>query len=397
MSIEVTGVFLTVAILVAIIANRLKIPYTVGLVLAGAGLAFSPISGETGLTKEMVFTLFLPPLVFEASFLLRWEDFKKDLGVATAMATWGIGLSVAVVAFAMSRYAGWDLAPAIAFAVLISATDPVSVIATMKEAGIKGRLRNLVESESLLNDGTAAVGFGIAVALGMGEHFAPFDAVMDFFAVALGGIAIGGLVAGACLLVAGRTEDHLVELAITTLAAFGSFLLAEHWHLSGVLATVTAGLMLGNLGSFGPITAKGHQAVESFWDFGAFLANSFVFLLIGINEARENLAALSTPIMIAIGAVLVGRAIGVYTVCGGFHWSRARVKSTHQHVLFWGGLRGALALALALGLPRQFPMRAEIITVTAGVVAFSILIQGLSMTPILKRMAAKQEAENQAG
>lgn len=396
MNLENTGIFLAVAVVTAIVCRRLKLPYTVGLVLAGIGVAFSPFQDKPVLTKDLVFTLFLPPLVFEAAFMIKWKEFKQCLGVVSTMATVGLLLSAAVVTGAMVLM-GWPLAAALVFAILISATDPVSVIATMKEAGVSGRLRTMVESESLLNDGTAAVAFGLAVAFGMTGEFSFGHALLEFCLVAFGGILIGGLVGGLCLLVAGRTDDHLVEVAISTLAAFGSFLIAEEFgkivglhglHLSGVLATVTAGIMLGNLGEFGSITMKGHGEVESFWDFAAFLANSFVFLLIGIQEAHENFSAVLVALAVAVLAVLAGRAVTVYGVSALYCRAASRLRTMEQHVMFWGGLRGALALALALSLPEGFPMKGVIQTVTAGVVAFSVVIQGITITPLLKKAAA---------
>jgi len=187
------------------------------------------------------------------------------------------------------------------------------------------------------------------------------------------------------LLLAGRAEDHLVEITFTTVAAYGSFLLAEHFHVSGVLATLTAGLMMGNLGPLGAISVRGREAVQAFWDYAAFVANSLVFLLIGMHEARENFAGVWLPAVAAILLVLLGRAAAIYPCCYLFSWSALRVSMRHRHILFWGGLRGALALALALGLPPQVPARESIITMSFAVVAFSIFVQGLTMTPLLRR------------
>jgi len=187
------------------------------------------------------------------------------------------------------------------------------------------------------------------------------------------------------LLLAGHAEDHLVEITFTTVAAYGSFLLAEHFHLSGVLATLTAGLMMGNLGPLGAISPRGREAVQAFWDYAAFAANSLVFLLIGIHEAHENFAAVWMPAAAAILLVLLGRAVAIYPCCFLFSWSALRVTMRHRHILFWGGLRGALALALALGLPPQVPARESIITMSFAVVAFSIFVQGLTMAPLLRR------------
>jgi CPA1 family monovalent cation:H+ antiporter len=188
------------------------------------------------------------------------------------------------------------------------------------------------------------------------------------------------------LFLAGRSKDHLVKITFTTVAAYGSFLLAEHLHFSGVLATLTTGLVMGNAGLFGGISDRGREAVEAFWEYVAFAANSLIFLLIGIREAQQNYSAIWIAALIAIALVMLGRAVAVYPICLLFSRSKQKVAAHHQHILVWGGLRGALGLALALGLPDSIPHREDIIAVTFAVVAFSIFVQGLTMTPLLRRM-----------
>jgi len=168
-------------------------------------------------------------------------------------------------------------------------------------------------------------------------------------------------------------------------AAYGSFLLAERLHFSGVVATIAAGLLMGNSRRFGALSERGREAVLAFWEYAAFAANSLVFLLIGMQEAGQNFVAVGKPLVVALAFVTLGRAVAVYPLCGLFGRSALRVSLPHQHLLFWGGLRGALALALALGLPAQTPQRAEIVTVSFGVVAFSVFVQGLTMKPLLRR------------
>ena len=385
-TIEIAEFLLLVAAVVAVLASRLRVPYSVGLVLAGIALAFIPFSADVPLTKDLIFTTLLPPLVFEAAFQLQWKPLRRDLPVILLLATLGVILAAALTAAGMHYIAGWTWMAALVFGVLIAATDPVSVIATFKESGVRGRLRLLVEAESLFNDGTAAVAFGIVVAIALGQHFTAFDLTRTLVITAGGGILCGALVAGAVLLLAGPTTDHLVELAFTTVAAYGSFLLAEHFHLSGILATVTTGIMLGNLGHLGAITDKGREAVEAFWEFAAFVANSLVFLLLGLHLAQRHFASVWRPAAAAIVIVLLGRAVAVYPCCLLFARSALRVESKHQHLLFWGGLRGALALALALGLPAELPGREDIITVSFAVVAASIFIQGLTMPLLLRKL-----------
>ncbi|MDP8990391.1 MAG: sodium:proton antiporter [Acidobacteriota bacterium] len=385
-TIEIAEFLLLVAAVVAVLARRIHVPYSVGLVLAGIALAFVPFSANVPLTKDLIFTTLLPPLVFEAAFQLPWKPLRRDLPVILLLATLGVVLAAALTAAGMHYISGWTWMAALVFGVLIAATDPVSVIATFKESGVRGRLRLLVEAESLFNDGTAAVAFGIVVARALGQHFTAFDLTRTLVITAGGGILSGAAVAGAVLLLAGPATDHLVELAFTTVAAYGSFLLAEHFHLSGILATVTTGMMLGNLGPLGAITDKGREAVEAFWEFAAFVANSLVFLLLGLHLAQQHFASVWRPAAAAIAIVLLGRAVAVYPCCWLFSRSALRVEAKHQHLLFWGGLRGALALALALGLPAELPGREEIITVSFAVVAASIFMQGLTMPPLLRKL-----------
>ena len=284
----------------------------------------------------------------------------------------------------MHYVARWEWPSALVFGSLIAATDPVSVIATFREAKVHGRLRLLIEAESLLNDGTAAVAFGVAVLFAAGHPLTAAGLTKDLFGGVGGGLLCGAAVAGIALLLTRRTEDHLVELTFTTVAAYGSFLLAEQVDFSGVFATIAAGLIIGNWGTLGGISDHGREAVQAFWDYAAFVANSLVFLLIGMHEAKQKFAAVWLPTLAALIFVVLGRAVAVYPICLLFVRSDLRVTSRHQHALVWGGLRGALALALALGLPAEISGRAEIITVSFAAVAFSVFVQGLTIPPLLR-------------
>jgi CPA1 family monovalent cation:H+ antiporter len=270
------------------------------------------------------------------------------------------------------------------FGALISATDPVSVVAMFRRERVQGRLQLLIESESLFNDGTAAVLFAILAGISAGQSFTPWQITARVLTTIGGSLVCGGVVALAALLLAGRTNDHLVELTFTTVAAYGSFLLAEHLHFSGVLATLVAGLMLGNIRAGGAITARGREALQAFWEYAAFIANSFVFLLIGMREGHENFLGGWWPIVVGIVVVVLSRAVAVYPCCSLFAKSRLRITARYQHVLFWGGLRGALALALALALPFDLPDRDLVISISFAVVAFSIFVQGLTLKPLLR-------------
>jgi CPA1 family monovalent cation:H+ antiporter len=370
---------------VAILARKLRLPYTVGLVFAGVGLGLLPGNEHLRLTRELVFSFLLPPLVFEAAVNLKWPALRRDLALVSTFATFGLVIAAAIVAVGMHLLVAWPITTSVVFAVLISATDPVSVISAFKESGKSGRIRLIVEAESLLNDGTAAAAFVIAIAFATGEHVGVWDGVVKFSLSAGGGILAGAIVALVGLIIIGKTDDHLVEIVITLGVAYGAFFLAEELQLSGVLATVTAGLLVVNYGSVGSFSDKGREAVESFWEFAAFAANSVVFLLIGVRATRMGVGLYVVPTLLAIALVLVGRAVSVYGLSALFSRSRWRVNGPGQHLLFWGGLRGALALALVLGAPDTVPGVPELTVVTFGVVIFSVVVQGLTINPLIAR------------
>jgi CPA1 family monovalent cation:H+ antiporter len=282
--------------------------------------------------------------------------------------------------------AGWSWAAAGAFGVLISATDPVSVIATFKESGVQGRLRLLVEAQSLLNDGTAAVGFVVVLGLATAGNRGAWGIIVEFLLTFGGGVLCGAIVGFALKLFASRTDDQVVEITFTALAAYGSFFLAEHFHLSGVLASLTAGLMTGSYRGAESAFTGGRERLEAIWDYVAFVVNSLIFLLIGAHEAQQHFGAVWLAVLVAIVLVTLRRALAIYPLCALFVRSKLKASIRHQYVLFWGGLRGALALALALGLPPNLPQHDEIVTVSFAVVAFSIFAQGLTMRPLLRRL-----------
>ncbi|WP_395094277.1 cation:proton antiporter [Armatimonas sp.] len=387
-TIERIAFLLLVVCLIAMIGRRLRLPYTVGLVASGALLSATGMLTGVALTQELIFSAFLPPLIFEAAFYIPWKELRADLKPILLLATVGVLLAMGLTAVGMHFLAGWPWQTALIFGTLIAATDPVSVIATFKEAGVHGRLRLLVESESLFNDGTAAVLFGVVLAWATSGQVSATHMGLDLLREVGGGCAIGLLVALAVLWIAGQTDDHLVEIALTVVAAYGSFLAAQYFHCSGVLATLCCGLLLGNYGSLGALSDAGREAVGSFWEFAAFLVNSVVFLLIGAQEHGliGQLQRFGLPILIAILVVILGRGVAVYPLCALLRRSVLAISVAHQHILVWGGLRGALALALVLGLPASLPHRQELLATTFGVVVFSVVVQGLTFTPLLKRL-----------
>ena len=381
------GLLLLVACLIAMVSRKLGLPYSVGLVAAGLLIALIPDAPQFTLSRDLIFNVFLPPLVFEAALQLPWKSFRQELPVTLTLALFGVAFAAMLVAAGLHYWLHWSWIGASLFAVLIAATDPVAVIAAFKEMNADKRLCMLVESESLLNDGVVAVAFAVLVAVAGGAPAGFGSVVPSFLWTLVGGALVGGVISGLVLLLAGRTNDHLVEITLTTLAAYGSFLLAERLHASGVLASLTAGLMIGNLGSMGAISDDGRPHVLAAWEFFAFVANSFVFLLIGtalVGVPINRLGWLTAAIAILL--VLAGRAVAVFPLSNIFRATKLKVPLSFQSVLFWGGLRGALGLALALAVPLTVAERGPIILCAFVVVAFSIFVQGLSMPWLVERL-----------
>jgi CPA1 family monovalent cation:H+ antiporter len=376
---------LLISCVVAIIARRTKLPYTVGLVIVGFFLAYGGITTDTHLSYDLIFDMLLPPLIFEAAFHLKWGELKPILRPVTLLATAGVLVSSAIAAGLLFLISGLSLPACLIIGIVLSATDPVSVLALLKEAKLPTRIHKLLEAESLFNDGTASILFAITPLVLAGATSVSGVATISIVEV-LGGIGIGTLVGFAAMLVAGRTNDHLVEIAMTVIAAFSSFFIAQNFHTSGILSTLAAGMVIGNLDRFGAITEKGLHAAHSFWEFACFVANSYIFILIGLDLKLWEVSGAALVTTCTIGSMLIGRAFAVYGWCLPLRRTKDAVPGIVQHLLFWGGLRGALSIALVLALPDDFPDRNVVIAAVFNAVVFSIIVQGLTVSPLINRV-----------
>jgi CPA1 family monovalent cation:H+ antiporter len=377
---------LLIASLVAIAVRRLRVPYTVALVVVGLLLtAQTPL--EIELTPELILALLVPPLVFEAAFHINLRELRRGLSLILLLAVPGVILSTLLVGGAVSLVTPLGLPFALVFGALISATDPVAVVALFRAVGAPRRLAVLVEGESLLNDGTAIVVFNIALTAALTGAFSLGGGILDFLRVAAGGLTVGIALGWLISQVIARIDDYLIETTLTTVLAFGAYLAAERLHFSGVLAVVAAGLMAGNFGPQG-MSPTTRIVLFNFWEYLAFLANSFVFLLIGLEINIPTLLRNWQPIAWAVVAVLVTRAAVVYS----FGWLNNRfgdpVPGRWLHVINWGGLRGAIALALALSLPAEMDpaARDQIRIMAFGVVLFTLLTQSTTMRGLIRRL-----------
>lgn len=390
---------LLVVSLVAIAVRQLRVPYTVALVVVGLLITFQQTI-QVELTPELILALFVPPLVFEAAFHIDFHRLRESLLPILVLAVPGVLLTTFMVGGIVAAGTGLSLTSALVFGALISATDPVAVVALFKALGAPRKLTVLVEGESLFNDGTAIVVFNLMLAaagatLSSSALNGPSDilrAIIDFVIVSAGGLAVGSVLGWLISRVIARLDDYLIETTLTTVLAFGSYLIADRLHLSGVLAVVAAGLVNGNIGPRG-MSPTTRIVLFNFWEYLAFIANSLVFLLIGLDVNIPQIAANVLPISVAVGAVIASRVVVVY----GLNWlvnrRRSVVPAAYQHVLFWGGLRGAISLALALSLPASLADRELLRVMAFGVVLFTLLGQGTTMQFLLKRLGLTQQAE----
>lgn len=380
-------VSLSVATLPNIISGFRRIPYTLLLVIVGLGLAFADVH-LVELSPGLILTIFLPPLLFEAAWNLKWSDLQRDLVPISLYAILGVVISIVGVAVGLQVAAGLSLTTALLIGASLSATDPVSVTALFRELGIDRRLTTLMEGESLFNDGMAVVAFGFLVGLPTGTTQLALQPVLVELVSVVGiGVAVGGLIGFGVSYLTQRFDLPQVEQSLTLVAAYGSYLIVEDLGGSGVIGVVTVSLILGNFGSRIGMNPRTRIIVTEFWEFLAFFVNSIVFLLIGDQIRFSHLANHWTVIVVTIVGMILTRAIAILILSGiSNRFAKSEISVSKQIVLWWGGLRGSVAIALALSIPMTLSDRETLISVVFGVVLFTLLVQGLTIQPLLKRL-----------
>ncbi len=388
-TITVLILLLLIASGVAMITKWVRLPYTLALVIVG--LVISPLHWlpPIHISPELILLIFLPALLFEAAWNLKLDRLRANLFAISSLAIVGVGISAGVIALMVHWATQLSWLTSLLIGAIISATDPVSVLALFRKLGAPARLSFIIEGESLFNDGTAAVLFRILAGIAIGvTGFQSVGALaatslLKFMVIVAGGIAVGLAIGFLASILTAYFDDHLLEITLTTIAAYGSYLLAEAIHLSSVIAVIVAGMIIGNYGRR-KMSANTQVAVDSLWEYAAFVVNSLVFLLIGLEIPLSLLAQHATLISWAVLAMIVSRAIVIYGLFPIINRLSSPVTGKWQHVLFWGGLRGSLSIALVLSLPLATPDRLQLVAMTFGAVTFSLLAQGLTISPLLK-------------
>ena len=381
-----------VAAIVSVLARRFRVPYTVALVIAGLALGATHLFAAPPLTRDLMFGLVLPALVFEAAFDLEIEELKHDAVTLAALSVPAVIGAIVITAFTLApalRAFGVPesvvprLWGATVFASLISATDPVAVVALFRQLEAPRRLQVIVEGESLLNDGTAIIFFTLALAH-VGASVSARSVGLFLYIVGASVIVGAAIGVGAATMIRRLYEPRL-EVLLTTIAAYGSFVAAQAIGASGVIATVVAGLSCGSRAGRLGMSSPARIATETFWDYVAFALNSFVFLSIGLMVKLPHLLETWRPIVVAFLIVTISRGVVTWGTAAILP-QRLRLPQRWTAMIAWGGLRGALSMVLALSIPETIPKRDLLITVTFGVVILSNLIQGISVGPMLRRL-----------
>lgn len=379
---------LLAASIVAIVVQRLRIPYTVALVLVGLAFTAFPDT-HLELTPELILGIFVPPLVFEAAFHISLDELRHNWRALIVLAVPGVLLTMVIVGGIVSFGVGLPLSVALLFGALMSATDPVAVVALFRSLGAPKRLTLLVEGESLFNDGTAIVVFNLMLVAALTGVYNLPQSIGEFVVVSVGGIAIGAALGWLMSRAFSLLDNYLIETTLTTVVAYGSYLLAERMHVSGVLAVVAAGILSGSLGPRG-MSPTTKIVLYNFWEYMAFIANSMIFLLIGLQINLAALAADAWPIAVAIVAVVASRLI-VFPLTWLLNRWGEKIPPAYTKVLFWGGLRGAVSLALALSLPATLTYSNLLRVMAFGVVLFTLLVQGTTMDLALRRLGLVEQ------
>jgi Na+/H+ antiporter len=397
------GAIVAITIAIALmfeLARRLQIPWPSLFVLGGLALGFIPGLPKLHLEPDLVLLVFLPPLLFAAAIESPVRDLKTDIWPILRLSTVLVLLTMAVVGAVMHFVVGLDWAPALAFGAIVGPTDALAATSTFRRIGVPRRVVALVEGESLFNDATALVAARTGVLATMGVTVLVGDALGGFVTAAIGGVAIGILAGVASVWLLRRLDDPPVEVVISLVIPFAAYLPADELGLSGVLAAVTAGLVVGSqLGTIiGPAT---RVLWLSTWKMVNFVLNGFVFVLIGLAlpELLEGLGGRSPGELVALiglvgGAVVLTRLAYVQVASRIPGSTRAAIAAFNPKlaarltwVVGWSGLRGAVSLAAALALPATFPERDLLLLLTFGVIVITLVGQGLTL-PALVRWAA---------
>jgi CPA1 family monovalent cation:H+ antiporter len=395
---------LVVAVLVAIVVKYVRLPYTIALVLAGVGVGLLPEVPALPVDPHLWLLLFLPPLLFEGTINMDLELLKRYSTIVGLLAFLGTLVSVILLATFFNQALGLPVPLATLLGVMLSPTDPVSVLALFKEHGVARGLQTIVEGESVFNDGVAVVLYIIVLEVLDGHPVTVASGIVEFVKVVAGGALVGLVLGYLTHRLYSVIDDHLIEVGLSLALAYGSYLVAERLEVSGVIAVVVAGLIIGNYGRIFSMSPSTRLSLTHFWEVGAFLINGLLFLLIGLTVERGGLFSYAGQIGLVFLAMIVVRGMVVYGTLGVYsRVGRRNLQFSWWHVINWAGLRGSIPVALALGLPLWVSELHQLRAIALGAVFLSLVVQGLTIKPLLgglglvRRSDAQQAFERAQG
>jgi CPA1 family monovalent cation:H+ antiporter len=396
--VRILVILLLIALTVILLTRWLAVPYTLGLVVVGLLIGFFVRNPGISLTPDLVLFVFLPALLFEGSWSISVRLLQENWVTIFLLAIPGVLLEVVLIAVPLYFLTILDWSGAFLLSAILSPTDPVAVLGLFRQLKVNAKLSTIIEGESLFNDGVAGALYQVFLALVLvSAHSQPLsggqawlNGIGTFLLNTGGGVLIGSVFGFLVSRVVRHIDDPLIETTITIVTAYGVYLVADFLHTSGILAVILAGLIVGSYGRSIGMSERTREAVDDFWSMIAFLANAFVFLLVGMQlnpplflSAQQDVTLLATAAL-AIVAVLVARFVMVLLLP-----RKAPLGislRSWRFVIFWSGLRGALSLALVLALPIDVPDRSALVFSTYAVVLFTLLVQGFSLRWILKRL-----------
>lgn len=384
---------LTIAAGVAMAARHFRFPYTIALVLVGI---FAGLTGlkAPALTEEIILFLFLPPLLFEGSIHFNVNQLKSNAKLIFSLSLFGLIFSALGVGFMVHYLTGIPLIYCLLFGAIIMPTDPVSVLALFKKIGVPKKLSTIVEGESVFNDGVGVVLYGIIIAMVISGNIDPFNALGKFFLVVIGGLGLGVALGYLAYGILKKVDDHTIEVLISIILAYSSFIIAESFHFSGVMAVVAAGILIGNKGTSMAMSPTTRLSINNFWEIAVFVVNSLIFLMIGIAIHIFTFIEFGFIILVGIISMVLVRSLIIYILVPISTDKRDRIPLKWQHIINLGGIHGSIPIALVLGLPAMEFSR-EISTMVFGAVFFSLVVQGLSIQPLLNLMGIGKISEEE--
>lgn len=387
-------ILLLVATGVALVSRRLRIPYIAGLVLAGLAIT-ELIPNRIRLDSSLIFNLFLPILLFEAALNTDISRLRSTIKPIALLAGPGILICAGITSVLLRLELGLEWIPASLVGVILSITDTALVIAVFREVSVPHRLVTLVEGESLVNDDVALVLFSLILTVYKTGSVSPLYVVQEFLFVIIGGALVGLALGYLSIALLSQADDPLGSILLTVAIALGAFQAGQFLHVSGVVAVVVAGLIVGNFEHSQVTSASTQVTLFSFWEYAGFGVNTFIFLLIGLEININTLWQTGLAVLLAFIAYQVGRVITVYPLLALVRFFDRPIPMRWRHVLFIGNIKGSLSTALALSLPLDLPGREKLIAIVLGVVLVSLVGQGLSLPWVVQRLQLAYRSESQ--